>query len=42
MEYGGSSQANPMDVNVMLGPMGFTHVNNGLRIDLDNYRDLVC
>lgn len=40
-EYGASIEKGP-DTNVMLGADGFKMVNNGLRIDLDNYRDLVC
>ena len=39
--YGASTPKLP-DTNYMLGPDGFKMVNNGIRIDLDNYRDLVC
>lgn len=41
IEYGGAVEKGP-DTNVFLGPMGFTQVGNGLRLDLDNYSDLVC
>lgn len=41
IEYGGTSEKLP-DTNVMLGPGGFSMVGNGLRIDLDNYADLIC
>ena len=41
LEYGASNPKLP-DTNVMYGPEGFKMVNNGIRIDLDNYRDLVC
>lgn len=40
-EYGGGVEKLP-DTNVMLSPAGFKMVGNGLRIDLDNYRDLIC
>jgi len=32
----------PPDTNVALTPAGFKMIGNGLRIDLDNYRDLIC
>lgn len=41
LEYGASVEKSP-DTNVMYGPNGFQMVGNGLRIDLDNYKDLVC
>lgn len=41
MEYGGKVDKLP-ESNVMLGPNGFQFMGNGLRIDLDNYSDLVC
>lgn len=41
IEYGGKTEKGP-ESNIMLGPQGFDHVGNGLRIDLDNYNDLVC
>ena len=31
-----------VDTNVVLGPQGFDQVGNGLRFDLDNYKDLIC
>lgn len=41
MEYGSAMDKYP-DSNVMLGPQGFNHIGNGLRFDLDNYKDLIC
>ena len=41
IEYGGKVEKSP-DSNIVLGPQGFDHVGNGLRIDLDNYADLIC
>ena len=41
IEYGGKTERMP-ETNVILGPNGFDHVGNGLRIDLDNYADLIC
>jgi hypothetical protein len=41
IEYGGKTEKGP-DSNIILGPNGFDHAMNGLRIDLDNYADLVC
>ena len=41
LEYGSTMEKSP-ETNVMLGPNGFQMVNNGIRIDLDNYKDLVC
>jgi hypothetical protein len=41
MEYGDKIPKGP-DTNVMFGPNGFEMVGPGLRMDLDNYRDLVC
>lgn len=41
LEYGASLEKTP-ETNVMIGPNGFQMVGSGLRIDLDNYRDLVC
>ena len=41
IEYGAGMEKLP-DTNVMLGPQGFKMVGNGLRIDLDNYKDLIC
>lgn len=32
----------PGTANIVLGPKGFDHSGNGLRIDLDNYNDLIC
>lgn len=33
---------NPNDRNVSLTDEGFKQVGNGIRIDLDNYKDLIC
>jgi len=41
LEYGATLEKLP-ESNVMMGPNGFQMVGNGLRIDLDNYKDLVC
>ena len=41
LEYGDTVQKMP-DTNVLLGPGGFQMVGQGLRMDLDNYRDLIC
>ena len=41
IEYGGKTEKLP-DSNIILGPNGFDHIGNGLRIDLDNYADLIC
>ena len=41
IEYGGKTEKSP-DTNIVLGPNGFDHAGNGLRIDLDNYADLIC
>ena len=41
IEYGGKTEMAPGS-NVILGPNGFDHANNGVRFDLDNYNDLVC
>ena len=41
IEYGGKAEKG-VDTNILLGPNGFDHSMNGLRIDLDNYADLVC
>ena len=41
IEYGAKTEKLP-ESNILLGPQGFDHVGNGLRIDLDNYADLVC
>jgi hypothetical protein len=41
MEYGSTIEKGP-DTNVMLGPNGFQTIGQGLRIDLDSYKDLVC
>ena len=41
IEYGGKTEKYP-DTNLIMGPQGFDHSGNGLRIDLDNYADLVC
>jgi hypothetical protein len=41
IEYGGKTEKGP-DSNIILGPNGFDHAMNGLRIDLDNYADLIC
>lgn len=41
LEYGAGVPKLP-DTNVMLGPQGFKMVGNGLRMDLDSYKDLVC
>ena len=41
-EYGGIDiQAHP-ETNVAIGKRGFMQVGNGLRIELDNYSDLIC
>lgn len=41
LEYGNSVEKG-LDTNVVLGPGGFQMSGNGLRIDLDNYKDLIC
>lgn len=41
IEYGGGLDKGP-DTTVMYGPDGFKMIGNGLRIDLDNYKDLIC
>ena len=41
MEYAGNIPSMPGS-NVMLGPGGFQMIGNGIRIDLDNYNDLIC
>jgi hypothetical protein len=41
IEYGGKVEKGP-ESNLLLGPQGFDHGNQGFRIDLDNYSDLVC
>jgi len=41
MEYGGKVEKTP-ESNVVLGANGFQFVGTGLRIDLDNYKDLIC
>ena len=41
LEYGAKTEKFP-DSNILLGPQGFDHVGNGIRIDLDNYADLIC
>jgi hypothetical protein len=41
LEYGGTSEKQ-WDTNVIMGPGGFRMEGNGLRIDLDNYKDLIC
>jgi len=40
VEYGNTGLN--MQTNVMYGPDGFSQYGNGIRMDLDNYRDLVC
>ena len=41
LEYGGKIEKMP-DTNVMYTNKGFQMVGNGIRIDLDSYKDLVC
>lgn len=41
IEYGDRVEKFP-DTNVILGPRGFTQTGHGLRMDLDNYKDLIC
>ena len=41
IEYGAGMEKYPEN-NFVLGPGGFDHIGNGLRFDLDNYKDLVC
>ena len=41
IEYGAKVEKMP-DSNIILGPNGFDHIGNGLRLDLDNYNDLIC
>jgi hypothetical protein len=41
VEYGASMPKGP-DTNVMYTNKGFQMVGNGIRIDLDSYKDLVC
>jgi hypothetical protein len=41
MEYAGNLPKIP-ESNVLLGPAGFQMIGNGIRIDLDNYNDLIC
>ena len=40
LEYGGTSENMP-DTNVYLSPAGFKTAGNGLRYDLDSYKDLI-
>lgn len=41
-EYGGGVEKPPSDTTVMLTPAGFKMSGTGIRMDLDNYRDLIC
>jgi hypothetical protein len=41
VEYGGNVPKN-IDTNVMINQKGFSMVGNGIRIDLDSYKDLIC
>jgi hypothetical protein len=41
VEYGGKIEK-MHDTNVIMGPNGFDHVGQGLRIDLAGYKDLIC
>lgn len=41
VEYGQKVERLP-DNNVVMGANGFQFIGSGLRIDLDNYKDLVC
>lgn len=42
IEYGNGVDKAPGDSSLILTPGGIKHSGNGLRIDLDNYRDLIC
>lgn len=41
VEYG-NAVPKGIDTNVMYTNKGFQMVGNGIRIDLDSYKDLVC
>ena len=41
IEYGANVPKN-IDTNVMINQKGFSMVGNGIRIDLDSYKDLIC
>lgn len=41
VEYGANVPKN-IDTNVMINQKGFSMVGNGIRIDLDSYKDLIC
>ena len=41
LEYGGKIEKMP-GTTVMYTNKGFQMVGNGIRIDLDSYKDLVC
>ena len=41
VEYGAKIEKMP-DTNVMYTHKGFQMVGNGLRIDLESYKDLIC
>ena len=41
IEYGGTVEKQP-DTNVLMSNKGFSMVGHGVRIDLDNYEDLIC
>lgn len=41
MEYGNGIEKGP-DTTYYIGPQGFKMVGQGLRYDLDNYKDLIC
>ena len=40
IEYGGA--VDTLDRSSILGPEGFQKHENGIRYDIDNYKDLVC
>ena len=42
IEYGKNMDIMDIDRNVILTDKGFEAIGNGIRIDLDNYNDLVC
>ena len=41
VEYGGKIEKMP-ETNVLYSKKGFQMVGNGVRIDLESYKDLVC
>jgi len=41
IEYGGKVDKLP-ESNVLWSKKGFSLVGNGIRIDLDSYKDLIC